>query len=142
MSAQHTPGLVYLAQGNVIGCGNPKLLDSLKINSPWVEDEWDGDAESTANMRRLVACWNACNGLSTDELERLGTMDQARVQLEVIRCEAIKQRDELLEALRGVLKHEKWHAAMADEVTPAARAAIKKADAAIAKATSQEGGAA
>ena len=42
---------------------------------------------------------------------------------------------ELLEALREVLKHEKWHAAMADEVTPAARAAIKKADAAILKAT-------
>lgn len=42
---------------------------------------------------------------------------------------------ELLEALREVLKHEKWHAAVADEVTPAARAAIKQADAAIAKAT-------
>lgn len=42
---------------------------------------------------------------------------------------------ELLEALREVLKHEKWHAAMADEVTDEAKAAIKGADAAIAKAT-------
>lgn len=45
---------------------------------------------------------------------------------------------ELLEALREVLKHEKWHAAAADEVTPSARAAIKRADAVIAKATGQE----
>lgn len=41
----------------------------------------------------------------------------------------------LLDALQEVLKHEKWHAAVADEVTPAARAAIKQAEAAIAKAT-------
>jgi ATP:corrinoid adenosyltransferase len=44
---------------------------------------------------------------------------------------------DLLEALQEVLKHEKWHAAVADEVTPAARAAIRKADAVIAKATGE-----
>jgi predicted homoserine dehydrogenase-like protein len=42
---------------------------------------------------------------------------------------------DLLEALQEVLKHEKWHAAMADEVTDGAKAAITMADAAIAKAT-------
>ena len=30
-----------------------------------------------ANARRLVACWNACEGISTDALERLGTLERA-----------------------------------------------------------------
>jgi hypothetical protein len=40
---------------------------------------------------------------------------------------------ELVAALRDVLKHEKWHAAMADIVTDEAVAAIKRADAALAR---------
>lgn len=40
---------------------------------------------------------------------------------------------ELIAALREVLKHEKWHAAMADEVTDEAKASIARADAALAR---------
>lgn len=61
----------------------------------------DGDY-SEANARRLVACWNACEGLSTEALERLGTLDRARVALDVVRVQAIAQRDELLAALESV----------------------------------------
>ena len=32
------------------------------------EDVWA--EESEANARRLVACWNACRGISTEDLER------------------------------------------------------------------------
>jgi hypothetical protein len=52
-----------------------------------------------------VACVNACEGLSTEALERLGTLDRARVQMDVIRVEAMQQRDELLAALKVLLNN-------------------------------------
>lgn len=50
--------------------------------------------------RRLVACWNACAGLSTESLERsdiLSSMNQQRRQLEA-------QRDQLLKALLAAIE--------------------------------------
>jgi hypothetical protein len=44
-----------------------------------------------ANALRLVACWNACDGLSTEELEQAPTKDTFLSALH-----AIRQRDELL----------------------------------------------
>lgn len=84
--------------------------------------------------------------MSTEQLEALRLADrlEGRYALhpevqeaaaELRRLHALNA--ELLEALELVLKHEKWHAAIADEVTPQARAAIKQADAAIAKAKEQ-----
>ena len=58
------------------------------------------DAYDTEIARRFVACWNACQGLSTESLERLGTLDRARVELDVFRAQAIAQRNELLDELR------------------------------------------
>ena len=40
-------------------------------------------AEAVTDARRLAACWNACQGLSTESLERLGTLDRARVSRDV-----------------------------------------------------------
>lgn len=54
------------------------------------------------------------------------------------RARLIAAAPELLEALTRLLKHAKWHAAIADEVTPEARADIARADAAITKATGSE----
>ena len=50
----------------------------------------------TENSRRLVACWNACDGLLTDELEKHGalTINFKSEQ------ELISQRDALLDALK------------------------------------------
>jgi len=43
MSAQHEQGPLYVRNGILrLLCGGP--IDSLKINSPWVEDAWEGDA--------------------------------------------------------------------------------------------------
>lgn len=100
MSAQHTQGRLRLSASGALYVGDPKVLAGLKIHSPWIVDAWEGDDEADANMRRLAACWNACEGLSTEALERLGTLDRARVELDVIRVQAIAQRDELLAALR------------------------------------------
>jgi hypothetical protein len=44
--------------------------------------------------RRLVACWNACEGMTTEEVECMGRIADAPV----VTCEP---NDELIEALRG-----------------------------------------
>lgn len=50
--------------------------------------------------QRLVACWNACEGISTDNLiDNIPVIDIARRY-----NKAIRQRDELLTALRYVQK--------------------------------------
>ena len=52
------------------------------------------DATAKENARRLAACWNACEGISTENLE-YGLPVKELVQ----QCnEAIQQRDELLDA--------------------------------------------
>ena len=58
--------------------------------------------EAEANARRLVACWNACEGIATDELEeiaRTGGMLGPREDVAKI----AEQRDELREALQALV---------------------------------------
>ena len=88
----------------------------------------DGDY-SPSNARRLVACWNACIGISTENLE-----DNIPI-LELAKSynDPIKQRNELLEALKEVTE-------ILDEVLgfgtePSHGNIAAKARAAIAKAT-------
>ena len=125
MSAQHTPGRLIVRNGYSLYAADGKtpVADTCLTNSVPDNDE--------ANARRLVACWNACEGISTDALERLGTLDRARVDLDVIRAQAIAQRDELLALLRIVRGK---HACGALTLPPAD---LDRIDAAIAKA---EGG--
>ena len=92
--------------------------------------------EAEANARRLVACWNACEGIATDELEeiaRIGGMLGPREDVAKI----AEQRDELREALQSIAEY--WNrdqneTAMAD----ACWHAIETAMAAIAKATGDQ----
>ena len=59
------------------------------------------DTKAEENTRRLAACLNACEGISTENLE-----DNVPVKELANRYnEAIRQRDELLSALLWVL----WH---------------------------------
>jgi hypothetical protein len=51
---------------------------------------------SQANARRLAACWNACEGLHTESLERDKPLADQLV-------DALNQRDELLEALQAII---------------------------------------
>ena len=55
------------------------------------------------NARRLVACWNACDGISTDELETTGGAAVGWTRTASKLIHATTQRDELLEALGGLL---------------------------------------
>lgn len=102
----------------VIGYSDNDLFVCLQTGGCW------------PTVEKTAHCWFAeIQEARTTGAEATGTTDiKAEPRL-------IAAAPELLDALREVLKHEKWHAAAADEVTPEARAAIKMADAAIAKAT-------
>lgn len=97
MNEKHTQGRLTvnpLYPIQIATTENPiKLVAQTIVGKPYTEQE------AVDFARRLVACWNACEGLSTKALEHLGTIDRARVQQDVIRAEAISQRDELLAAL-------------------------------------------
>ena len=56
-------------------------------------------ASGQENARRIVACVNACRGISTDELEQHGLVSAFGAEL----MELEKQRDELLAALQGMI---------------------------------------
>jgi hypothetical protein len=81
--------------------------------------------DSEANARRLVACWNACEGISTESLETevSAAMGWTRTASKLIAMTT--QRNELLEALQGFVEHG----------TCFDREDMRKARAAIAKAT-------
>ncbi len=101
MSEQHTQGLLTLSRlGNVTGgpvrtyAGGPGQDQIFMVCSL---DSDNGDKE--ANARRVVACWNACNGLHTESLERGKPLADQIV-------DALNQRDELIEALKLFVKYE------------------------------------
>ena len=50
-------------------------------------------------MRRVAACWNACEGISTDELEEIASTGGMLGPREDV-ARIAKQRDELLEAMK------------------------------------------
>ena len=90
MSAKHTPGRlsvdeypVTLANGDlahaklsiVAPSKDPRYLH-FSIGMVNFSAEFTGlypsdVEEAEANARRLVACWNACEGMATDELEEI-----------------------------------------------------------------------
>lgn len=55
-----------------------------------------------ANMRRLVACWNACELLSTEQVEAIDGLMPATLAYQVMQ----RQREMLLERLEHTLR---WH---------------------------------
>lgn len=92
-----------------------------------------GDARlnnNEADARRIVACINACEGLSTEALESLGTLDRASVSRDVEITMLRQQRDQLLEALQSLMSidvHSSITPEEADTIEAKARTAIAKA---------------
>ena len=97
----------------------------------------DDEAESIANARRLVACWNACEGIDTYALELMTGDLSISNQITAIASRKPKgkktayrtQRDELLAALKAMLTHmgmdeDEWNKPTFDQ----ARAAIAKVE--------------
>lgn len=83
-AASHTPGRLAIS---TIGVGfeleserGEVIAQSQQMVS---EDRIQGLALRKENARRLAACWNACESISTDDLESgvLGKLKNDRVQL-------------------------------------------------------------
>ena len=81
--------------------------------------------------KRMAACWNACDGIPTDDLEQKPTKDTFLRALH-----AIRQRDELIEALK-LCKTEPRHWMRDHGQDIATQKAISKATSAIEKATGE-----
>ena len=92
MSAAHTEGLLAVRETRVCLPRNEGGFDI--SNCP----------KAVANARRLVACWNACNGVSTERLEDMGRPLMAHL----IGCDEraarmVQERGELLVSLKAML---------------------------------------
>ena len=98
MSAQHTQGKLKVVSTYAI----PEIRDQ---EDHFVFAAGSASPQSFVNARRLVACWNACEGISTDLLENLtltGDTIAARLKLrDATERELAAQRDELLRQIRN-----------------------------------------
>lgn len=92
MDATHTPGKLVFKKVE-------REQGNYDINSDegfFVAETIGGfGAGEEANARRLVACWNACDGLYTESLERGKPLADQLV-------DALNQRDALLDALQHI----------------------------------------
>ena len=105
-------------------CGFPQDLHDSKGNLFLrCGSDFDNEIYGEANARRIVACVNACSGISTDNLEdNLPVKELARRY-----NEALKQRDELLKALENThnaLKHF-WPEGHADAIAAIASVSLE-----------------
>lgn len=102
MIGKHTPGRLNVAVEVFDNDGVPETVIQGLGAAASVAVALDFGANNKgmreANARRLVACWNYCEGVSTEHLEKYGMPDFAQ-KISDLR----EQRNELLEALKGVL---------------------------------------
>lgn len=83
-----------------------------------------------ANARRLAACWNACDGMSTEDVE--ACPDGGLLHLAEFANEMVLQRDALLEALRHIEGATMDLSCDRRTIREAARAAIAATEPAVA----------
>lgn len=114
--AQHTPGRIKAF--NLYA--TPEIRDQ---QDNFIATVKDGSDRAAADARRLVACWNACDGVSTKLLE------ESPAPFSQLRAE----RDELLEALKKASVVLACACVDAPQIEPHAAYAVVCA--AIAKAT-------
>jgi len=103
MSEKHTPGrlMTQVESYAIADTGdyeytyNIRCAETLKLMAIVVDAP---DEKDEANARRLVACWNALDGISTTEIEAASRSGSIAYALETL----ISQRDELLGVLNGV----------------------------------------
>lgn len=104
MNARHTQGRLRaeLDTYPVMICGESEtwpLVDELGNEEGRAGVFVANTGDNKANARRLVACWNACEGISTETLEQAKDWAEAGVATaEMLRA----QRDELIATLRHI----------------------------------------
>ncbi|WP_101048889.1 hypothetical protein [Macromonas nakdongensis] len=122
MSTQHTPGRLVAEE-----------LDQ-DADYTFVIRQIDGDpyplpvadCNRPADARRLVACWNACEMVSTEDLEALTRPADVSWACTIDRL--VRERDELLEALKRIVDWDDVGLALTQDHVVQARAAIAKVE--------------
>lgn len=123
--SQHTP-----EPWTPIKDGNPE-----NKNEAWHLEGRNGDLVTYGHMseqdaRRIVACVNACTGIETEKLESLSELTPMLFHewlnsADPVHDEAVRQRDELLAALKQYV--ESWCDCMACKTSRAAIAKVEGA---------------
>lgn len=87
------------------------------------------DPDTRPNTARIAACWNACEGMATEDIEQYASVDRGIMRLVVLADDYRAHRDELLAALQKAIDaQEKATAGVArTDWIQGARAAIAKA---------------
>ena len=141
MSEQHTPGPLKNVKHSIYSDAGYSIALTLLTRSSL------GAEHDEANARRLVACWNASEGIDTEDLEAGSVNIIDKLHDDAAR-RVMAQRDELLKALKECVEDseqavgeyvEKYGETYRPQRLQAMRDTVTKARAAIAKA---EGGAA
>lgn len=135
---EHTPGRIRYYEN---GEANSYALLEVDADDRWLltllHNGTDVTERQIANMRRLAACWNACEGIKTGILESVTLVGDTLLKRfagrDKIELELTTQRDELLAALKTA----KWMLER-DYIDDQKMAVINKCDDAIAKATGEE----
>ena len=96
---EHTKGLLRVGHSGAVVADHPIPEMSGSDATEYYGGHLVAESVTAANARRLVACWNACHGLPTDELEQKGLMCAVGTQLLLLE----QHRDTLIEALNGVV---------------------------------------
>lgn len=97
--SEHTKGLLRVGHSGAVVADHPVPEMSGSDAVEYYGGHLVAESVTAANARRLVACWNACHGLPTDELEQKGLACAFGTQLLLLE----QHRDTLLEALNGVM---------------------------------------
>lgn len=100
MSEQHTPELLQIADDGSIG--SIQTVTGISIGHTFqvsAEDLRNGWPIRRANAARLVACWNACQGIDTADLLAGSVSVIQKLHGEAAKL-VLAQRDELLAALK------------------------------------------
>lgn len=125
---KHTEGPLHTCANGDCSCG--QILDQ--------ESSFVATCPNPDNQRRLVACWNALQGVPTELLEdavNAGITDVTQGNLFSARIALQKQRDELLAALEKMVQAMIDYEMIVDgEATAEHRIMMAEARVAIAKA--------
>ncbi len=106
MSAAHTPGRLHTGgDGTIVYAADGWAV----CNTTVFYTQHGGPKVAKANARRLAACWNACEGIDTEHLEKNGlpafapTISDLRTQRDTLLA-ACRQAEPVLADLEGLLQ--------------------------------------
>ncbi|MGY3911035.1 hypothetical protein ACW5XW_08250 [Aeromonas piscicola] len=97
--SEYTKGLLRVGKGHAVVADHPVPEMSGSDALDYYGGHMVAESVTAANARRIIACWNACIGLSTDDLEKNGLASAFGNQLLL----ADQKINTLLEALNGVM---------------------------------------